>query len=91
MREATRYWLDRRTQLHRRQHPALGTYEEFVQTEAGHGGYYKDGGYDYIDAPDDTWDKGSLYRMHMIRKQAAIDMTHKPDDGLFITEQDIDD
>jgi hypothetical protein len=29
--------------------------------------------------------------MYMIRKQAAIDMTHKPEEGIFIKEQDIDD
>ena len=28
--------------------------------------------------------------MHMIRKQAAIDMTHKSEEGIFIKEQDID-
>ena len=27
--------------------------------------------------------------MYMIRKQAAIDMTHKPEEGIFIKEQDI--
>jgi len=89
--EATRYWLDRRTQLYRRQHPAKGSYEEFLQIKRGTVGDYDDGRYDYIDAPLDTWDKGSLYRMHMIRKQAAIDLTKTPDEGIFITEQDIDD
>ena len=59
--------------------------------KAGHGGNYKDGGYDYIDAPKDTWDRGSIYRLHMIRKQAAIDINHKPEKGMFINEQDIDD
>ena len=48
-------------------------------------------GYDYISALGDTWDNGSLYRMHMIRKQAAIDLTHIPDDGIYINEQIIDD
>jgi hypothetical protein len=28
--------------------------------------------------------------MYMIRKQAAIDMTHKPEEGIFIKEQNID-
>ena len=46
--------------------------------------------YDHIFASEDTWDKGSIYRMYMIRKQAAIDMTHKPEEGIFIKEQDID-
>ena len=27
----------------------------------------------------------------MIRQQAAIDLTHKPEDGTYITEQQIDD
>jgi hypothetical protein len=91
VREATRHWLDRRTQLNRRQHPAPGSYEEFLQIRAGNGGNYKDGGYDYISAPGDTWDNGSLYRMHMIRKQSAIDLTHRPEHGIYISEQDIDD
>ena len=90
VREATRHWLDRRTQLHRRQHPAPGSYERFLEIRAGTKNY-QDGGYDYIAAPEDTWDKGSLYRMHMIRRQAAIDMPRKPDAPLWITEQDIDD
>ena len=29
--------------------------------------------------------------MYMIQKQAAIDMTYKPEEGIFIKEQDIDD
>ena len=29
--------------------------------------------------------------MYMIRQQAAIDLTHKPEDGTYITEQQIDD
>ena len=29
--------------------------------------------------------------MYMIRQQAAIDLTHKPEEGIFIKEQDIDD
>jgi hypothetical protein len=91
VKQATRYWLDRRHQLHRRQHPAPGSYEEFLQIRAGNGDRYKGRGYDYIGAPDDTWDNGSLYRMHMIRKQAAIDLTHIPDDGIYINEHMIDD
>jgi hypothetical protein len=91
VKEATRYWLDRRHQLRRRQHPAPGSYEQFLLDKAGYRGNHKNVGYDYISAPGDTWDNGSLYRMHMIRKQAAIDITHIPDDGIFITEQDIDD
>ena len=29
--------------------------------------------------------------MYMIRQQAAIDLTHKPEEGILIKEQDIDD
>ena len=29
--------------------------------------------------------------MYMIRKQKAIDMTYKPEEGKFIKEQEIDD
>ena len=31
------------------------------------------------------------HRINMIRQQAAIDLTHKPEDGTYITEQQIDD
>ena len=91
IREATRHWLDRRTQLHRRQHPAPGSYEEFLEIRAGTRNYPDGGVFDYIHAPEDTWDKGSLYRMHMIRRQAAIDMPRKLDAPVYITEQEIDD
>ena len=84
VKEATRYWLDRLL-------PAPRSYEEFLQTRAGNGGNYKDGGSDYISAPGDTWGNGSLYRMHMVRKQTVIDLTHTPDDGIFIPDQIIDD
>ncbi len=90
--EATRYWLKRRTQLHRRQHPAPGSYEEFRQNKAaGNGKNYEDRRYDYISAPQDTWDRGSIYRMYTIRQQAAIDMTQRPEEGIFINEKDVDD
>ena len=68
MHEATRYWLNRRTKLHRRQHPAPGSYEEFRQNKVGNGKSYEEGCYDYISASQDTWDRGSIYRMYMIRK-----------------------
>ena len=61
--------------------PYPGSYEMFLQTRAGNGKNNEDGGYDYVSAPMDTWDSGSLYRMHMIRHQAAIDLTHKPEEG----------
>ena len=54
IREATRYWLNRRDQLHRRQHPAPGSCEEFLQNKAGNGKNDEDGCYDYISASPDT-------------------------------------
>ena len=73
VRQATRYWLDRRKMLWRRQHPTPESYEEFLQTKRwiGPGTKYEDG-YDYIAHQEDTEDNGSLYRMHMIRQRAAI-------------------
>ena len=44
----------------------------------------------YISHPEDTEDNGSLYRMHMIRQQTAIDLQHSAEDGAYITEQQID-
>ena len=29
--------------------------------------------------------------MYMIRQQAAIDMTQRPEEGIFINEKDVDD
>ena len=53
----------------------------------GPGHKYEDG-YDYILHPEDTDDKGKLYRMmHIIRPQAAIDLQHSAEDGAYITEQ----
>ena len=88
VRQAMRYWLDRREMLWRKQHPAPGSYEEFLQRNlVGPGKNYDDqDGYDYISHTEDTRDKGSLYRMHMIRIQAAIDLV----EGEYITEQQID-
>ena len=71
IRQATRFWLDRREMLWRRQHPAPGSYEEFLQSsEFGPGEKYE-GGYNHIAHPEDTWDQ---YHMHMIRLQAAISL-----------------
>ena len=76
--------------LWRKQHPAPGSYEEFLQKNTvGPGGNYEDG-YDYISHPEDTWDKGTLYRTHMIRLQAAIDLTYGAEDGAYTMEQHID-
>jgi hypothetical protein len=91
VRQATRYWLDRRKMLWRRQHPTPGSYEEFLQIKRwiGPGTKYEDG-YDYIAHQEDTEDGGSLYRMHMIRQRAAIDLQHSVEDDAYITEQQID-
>jgi hypothetical protein len=92
VRQATRFWLDRCEMLWRKQHPAPGSYEEFLQRNlVGPGKNYEDeDGYDYISHPEDRWDKGSLYRMHIIRLQAAIDLTHGTEDGPYTMEQQID-
>ena len=86
------FWLDRREQLWRRQHPAPGSYEELLQRNlVGPGKNYEDeDGYDYISHPEDTKDNGSLYRMHMLRQQAAIELQHSTEDGAYITEEQID-
>jgi hypothetical protein len=78
--------------LWRKQHPAPGPYEEFLQRNlVGPGKNYEDeDSYDYISHPEDMWDKGSLYRMHMIRLQAAIDLTHGAEDGAYTMERHID-
>ena len=70
---------------------ATGSYEEFLEIRryVGLGPKYEDG-YDYISHPEDTNDKGKLYRMHIIRRQAAIDLQHSAEDGAYITEQQID-
>jgi hypothetical protein len=88
IRQATRFWLDRREMLWRRQHSTPGSYEEFLKIRryVGPGHKYEDG-YDYILHLEDTDDKGKLYRMHIIRRQAAIDLQHSAEDGAFITEQ----
>jgi hypothetical protein len=76
--------------LWRRQHPTPGSYEEFLQSsEFGPGEKYE-GGYDYIAHPEDTWDQGELYRMHMIRLQAAIDLQLSTEVGAYIMQQEID-
>ena len=90
LRQATRFWLDRREMLWRRQHPTPGSYEEFLaSSRVGPGDKYETG-YDYIAHPEDTWDQGKLYRMHMIRLQAAIDLQPVIELGAYIMEQEID-
>ena len=75
----------------RRQHPTPKSYEEFLQTRryVGPGDKYEDG-YDYISYPENTDDNGKLYHMHIIRRQAALDLQHSAEDGAYITEQQID-
>ena len=77
--------------LWRRRNPTAGSCEEFLQIcrYVGPGLKYEDG-YDYISHLEDTWDKGSLYRMHTIRQQAAIELQHSAEDDAYITEQQID-
>ena len=91
IRQAMRYWLDRRAMLWRRQHPPTGSYEEFEQAEywIGPNPKYADG-YDYIVHQEDTHDGGSLYRMHMIRQQAAIDLQYSAENAQYITDLEID-
>jgi hypothetical protein len=78
IRQATRFWLDRFEMLWRKQHPAPGSYKEFLQRNlvGPRKNYEDEDGYDYISHTEDTWDKRSLYRMHTIRQQAAIDLQH---------------
>ena len=91
VRQAMRYWLDRRVMLWRRQHPTPGSYEEFLQVKRwiGPNPKYEDG-YHYIAHQEDTEDGGSLYRMHMIRQEAAFELQTSVGDREYITELDID-
>ncbi len=86
-----RFWLDRGEMLWRRQHPTPGSFEEFIQAKRwiGTGPKYEDG-YDYIAHQEDTEDRGSLYRMHILRQQAAFDLQTSVGEHGYITEQDID-
>ena len=72
---AVEYWVNRRRQLHRCQanHPL--SYEAFLRANQPAEGH----------PTDDTWDYGQLYRLHMIRAQAAQDIK-----SFNITEDDID-
>jgi hypothetical protein len=91
VRQAMRYWLDRREMLWRRQYPAPGSYEEFLQVKRwiGPNPKYEDG-YHYIAHQEDTEDGGSLYRMHMIRQEAVFELQTSIGDNEYITELDID-
>ena len=69
------YWTSRRRQLRRCQanHPL--SYEAFLRANQPAEGH----------PADDTWDYGQLYRLHMIRAQAAQDFK-----SFNITEDDVD-
>ena len=86
-----RFWLDRLEMLWSRQHPSPESYEEFLQIKRwiGPGIKYEDG-YNYIVHQEETEDGGSLFRMHMIRQQAAFDLQISAGEHGYITEQDID-
>ena len=72
---AIEYWTNRRRQLQRCQanHPL--SYEAFLRANQPAEGH----------PADDTWDYGQLYRLHMIRAQAAQEF-----ESHAITEDDID-
>ena len=69
------YWVNQRRQLQRYQanHPL--SYKAFLRANQPTEGHFA----------DDTWDYGQLYRLHMIRAQAAKDIPR-----LDITEEDVD-
>ena len=72
---AIEYWINRRKQLQRCQanHPL--SYEAFLRANQPAEGH----------PADDTWDYGQLFRLHMIRAQAAQDLK-----SFDITEDDIE-
>ena len=88
IRESIRNWLDRRQQLARRQACVPGTYEAHLQ-DNGRGVQPRADGRD-----PDIWDDGALYRSHMTRKQAAMDLERTAGtdghDSIFVNDQDID-
>jgi hypothetical protein len=67
--------MNRRRQLHRCQANHLQSYEAFLHANQPSEGH----------PANDTWDYGQLYRLHMIRAQAAQDF-----ESYTITEDDID-
>ena len=72
---AIEYWINRRRQVQRCQvnHPL--SYEAFLHANQPA----------EVHPADDTWDHGQLYRLHMIRAQAAQDLK-----SFDITEDDVD-
>ena len=64
---------------------------EFLQAKrwTGTGPKYQDG-YNYIAHQEDTEDRGSLYRIHIIRQAAALDLQTSAGEHGYVTEQDID-
>jgi hypothetical protein len=75
--QAVTYWTNRRRQLERCQANHPRSYEIFLSVKQSAGGSAK--------PPDDTWDNGQLYRLHMIQAQAARDVSR-----YTITEEDVD-
>ena len=69
------YWSNRRRQLQRCQSNQPLSYEAFLRTNQPAEGH----------PANDTWDYGQLYRLHMIRAQAAQDLK-----SFDITEDDVD-
>jgi hypothetical protein len=84
LREAIRNWLDRRQQLARRRECNPGTYERHLRDNDRGVKPRADG------RNPDIWDDGALYRSHMIRQQAAMDLEESSNDRIFVNEQDID-
>ena len=75
--QAVTYWINRRRQLERCQANHPRSYETFLRVKQSAGGS--------AEPPDDTWDNGQLYRLQMIRAQAARDVPR-----YTITEEDVD-
>ena len=77
MAEAVTYWVNRRRQLERCQINHPRTYETFLRAS---------GATEERSEPNsDTWDSGQLYRLHVIRAQAAATIPHDK-----VTEEDVD-
>jgi hypothetical protein len=73
--QAIEYWINRRRQLKRCQANPPLSYEVFLHANQPAEGH----------PANDTWDYGQLYRLHMIRAQAAQDISRWD-----ITEEDVD-
>ena len=78
MEQAVQFWVNRRRQLERCQVNHPRSYESYLRLSHA------------IDKPEmernDTWDSGQIYRLHLIRAQAAADIK-----TAIVTEADVDD